>query len=43
VVAGLIATGETVVEGSQVIDDSFPGFVGLMQLLGADLGEAGEP
>ena len=43
VVAGLIATGETVVEGSQVIDDSFPGFVGLMQQLGADLGGAGEP
>jgi 3-phosphoshikimate 1-carboxyvinyltransferase len=42
VVAGLIATGETIVEGSEVIGDSFPGFAGLMQGLGADLGEAGE-
>lgn len=37
VVAGLIADGETVVEGVEVIADSFPGFIDLMQDLGADL------
>jgi 3-phosphoshikimate 1-carboxyvinyltransferase len=37
VVAGLIADGETVVEGVEVIGDSFPRFVGLMQNLGAEL------
>jgi len=37
VVAGLIADGETVVEGTEVIADSFPGFVELMQSLGAEL------
>jgi len=35
VVAGLIAEGETIVEDADVIADSFPGFVGLMQELGA--------
>jgi 3-phosphoshikimate 1-carboxyvinyltransferase len=35
VVAGLIADGETVVEGIDVIADSFPGFVDLMRGLGA--------
>lgn len=39
VVAGLIASGETVVEGAEVIADSFPGFVDLMRELGAELGE----
>ncbi len=37
VVAGLIAEGETVVEGVEVIADSFPNFVSLMQELGAEL------
>lgn len=37
VVAGLIAEGETVVEGTDVIIDSFPGFVGLMRKLGAEI------
>jgi 3-phosphoshikimate 1-carboxyvinyltransferase len=37
VVAGLIAEGETVVDGAEVIDDSFPGFVGLMRGLGAEI------
>lgn len=37
VVAGLIAEGETVVEGSDVIADSFPGFVSLMQELGVEI------
>jgi 3-phosphoshikimate 1-carboxyvinyltransferase len=38
-VAGLIAAGETVVEGAEVIADSFPGFVNLMLTLGAELKE----
>jgi 3-phosphoshikimate 1-carboxyvinyltransferase len=38
-VAGLIAEGETVVEGAQVMADSFPGFVDLMRALGANLNE----
>ncbi|GAB4537086.1 MAG: 3-phosphoshikimate 1-carboxyvinyltransferase [Anaerolineae bacterium] len=37
VVAGLMAEGETIVEGAEVIGDSFPGFVGLMQGLGAPI------
>jgi 3-phosphoshikimate 1-carboxyvinyltransferase len=37
VIAGLLAEGETVVEGAQVIADSFPGFVSLMRKLGAEL------
>jgi 3-phosphoshikimate 1-carboxyvinyltransferase len=37
VVAGLIAEGETVIEGVEVIADSFPNFVSLMQELGAEL------
>jgi 3-phosphoshikimate 1-carboxyvinyltransferase len=37
VVAGLIAEGETVVEGAEVIADSFPGFVDLMRKLGAEI------
>jgi 3-phosphoshikimate 1-carboxyvinyltransferase len=37
VVAGLMADGETVVEGAEVIADSFPGFVGLLRELGADI------
>jgi 3-phosphoshikimate 1-carboxyvinyltransferase len=38
-VAGLIAEGETVVEGAEVIADSFPGFVNVMLTLGAELKE----
>ena len=34
-VAGLLADGETLIEGSQAIADSFPSFVNLMQGLGA--------
>ena len=37
VVAGLIAEGETVVEGAEAIADSFPGFVRLMRELGAGI------
>jgi 3-phosphoshikimate 1-carboxyvinyltransferase len=37
VIAGLIAEGETVVEGADVIADSFPDFVSLMQELGAEI------
>jgi 3-phosphoshikimate 1-carboxyvinyltransferase len=37
VVAGLIADGETVVEGIDVIADSFPGFVDLIRGLGAEI------
>jgi 3-phosphoshikimate 1-carboxyvinyltransferase len=39
VVAGLIAEGETVVEGCQVIGDSFPGFEEQMRTLGAVVGK----
>jgi 3-phosphoshikimate 1-carboxyvinyltransferase len=37
IVAGLIADGETVVEGADVIADSFPGFVELIRELGAEI------
>jgi 3-phosphoshikimate 1-carboxyvinyltransferase len=37
VVAGLVAEGETVVEGGDVIADSFPGFVSHLQELGAEI------
>jgi 3-phosphoshikimate 1-carboxyvinyltransferase len=36
-VAGLIAEGQTVVEHAECITDSFPGFVGLMQNMGATM------
>ncbi|MBO9369792.1 MAG: 3-phosphoshikimate 1-carboxyvinyltransferase, partial [Chloroflexi bacterium] len=36
-VAGLVARGETVVRNADVIHDSFPGFVEVMQALGADI------
>ena len=36
-VAGLVAEGETVVEGAEVIDDSFPGFVEMLRGLGASI------
>ena len=37
VVAGLVAEGETIVEGTEAIDESFPGFVDLMRGLGAEI------
>ncbi len=40
VVAGLIARGETVIHGSEVIGDSFPDFVPVMRQLGADIEQA---
>lgn len=36
-VAGLVADGETIVEGAEVIDDSYPGFVETLQDLGASV------
>jgi len=36
-VAGLAARGQTVVRGAEAIGDSFPGFVEVMQALGADI------
>ncbi len=36
-VAGLVADGETVIENAERIADSFPGFVSIMQGLGANL------
>ncbi len=36
-VAGLVAEGETVVQGAEAIGDSFPNFVEAMQALGADI------
>jgi 3-phosphoshikimate 1-carboxyvinyltransferase len=36
-VAGLVADGETVIENAECIDDSFPGFTGVMQGLGAEM------
>jgi 3-phosphoshikimate 1-carboxyvinyltransferase len=36
-IAGLVAEGETVVEGWEVIEDSFPGFPATLQRLGADV------
>jgi 3-phosphoshikimate 1-carboxyvinyltransferase len=39
VVAGLIARGETVVHGCEVIGDSFPDFVPMMRQLGAAIEE----
>jgi len=40
VVAGLVADGETVVHGAEVIEDSFPGFAAVLQELGAEVGVA---
>jgi len=36
-VAGLVAEGETIVEGAEVISDSYPGFVETLQGLGASI------
>jgi 3-phosphoshikimate 1-carboxyvinyltransferase len=38
-VAGMVADGETIVEGAEVIADSFPGFASLMRALGAQVRE----
>ena len=35
-VAGLVATGETIVEGAECVDTSFPGFARMFQELGAE-------
>lgn len=40
-VAGLVADGETTVDGAEVTADSFPGFAQTLRALGADLTEAG--
>jgi 3-phosphoshikimate 1-carboxyvinyltransferase len=37
VIAGMQATGETVVEDARCVDDSFPGFVDTLQALNADV------
>jgi 3-phosphoshikimate 1-carboxyvinyltransferase len=36
-VAGLVADGEVAIENAECIDDSFPGFTGVMQDLGAEM------
>jgi 3-phosphoshikimate 1-carboxyvinyltransferase len=39
VLLGLLAEGETVIDGAEAVDTSFPGFVPLMRSLGADIEE----
>ena len=36
---GLIAEGETQIDGAEAVDTSFPGFVSLLRSLGADIAE----
>ena len=36
---GLRAEGESIIDGAEAVDTSFPGFVGLLQSLGADITE----
>ena len=36
---GLVAEGETLIDGAEAVDTSFPGFVALLQSLGADIEE----
>jgi 3-phosphoshikimate 1-carboxyvinyltransferase len=36
---GLLADGETVIDGAESVDTSFPGFVPLLQSIGADIEE----
>lgn len=36
---GLLAEGETIIDGAESVDTSFPGFVALLQSLGADIAE----
>ncbi|MBN1680783.1 MAG: 3-phosphoshikimate 1-carboxyvinyltransferase [Anaerolineae bacterium] len=42
VLAGLCAEGETTVKNAACIDDSFPGFVEMLQTLGAEVEQNGE-
>ena len=39
VLLGLLAEGESVIDGAEAVDTSFPGFGGLMRSLGADVTE----
>jgi 3-phosphoshikimate 1-carboxyvinyltransferase len=36
-VAGLIAEGETVIQGAECIEESFPGFVQILSRMGAEI------
>ncbi len=36
---GLVAEGESIIDGAEAVDTSFPGFVALMRSLGADITE----
>ncbi len=36
---GLVGEGESIIDGAEAVDTSFPGFVGLMRSLGADITE----
>jgi 3-phosphoshikimate 1-carboxyvinyltransferase len=36
---GLLAEGESVIDGAEAVDTSFPGFVPLLRSLGADIAE----
>lgn len=36
---GMVAEGETLIDGAEAVDTSFPGFVSLLQRLGADITE----
>jgi 3-phosphoshikimate 1-carboxyvinyltransferase len=36
---GLLADGESVIDGAEAVDSSFPGFVSLLRSLGADITE----
>jgi 3-phosphoshikimate 1-carboxyvinyltransferase len=36
---GLLAEGESVIDGAEAVDTSFPSFVALMRSLGADIAE----
>ena len=36
---GLLADGETIIDGAEAVDTSFPGFVALLRSLGADITE----
>jgi 3-phosphoshikimate 1-carboxyvinyltransferase len=36
---GLLAEGESLIDGAEAVDTSFPGFVALLRSLGADITE----
>ncbi|MBW1832020.1 MAG: 3-phosphoshikimate 1-carboxyvinyltransferase, partial [Deltaproteobacteria bacterium] len=36
---GLLAQGESLIDGAEAVDTSFPGFVALLRSLGADITE----